>query len=313
MLDFTSLRHFLALVETGSFSKAAKRLFVTQPAVSHQIRELEKLLGVRLLTRGHGQIELTEPGKYLHEFCSDLFVRLAEAENRVADLRETVRGTLRIGTPMGLLDGWLLAELVSFHSVHPDIEYQIIVGTDETMRELLVERRIDVALLLEGVSRHLLQLDHSPIFEEEYLLLTSGTVPGAPGAASLKRGRKPVAPLDLEALPFIVYQEHDFMLNHWLEANAGQKRPITIRHIVNHIAGIVAFVAAGLGVAVLPRHAVGRELAGGTLREIPPPVRRVTNVFHLAYKKQRFLPLKTRMLADWLRRASNLAPTETIP
>lgn len=293
MLDFTSLRHFLALVEAGSFSKAAQRLFVTQPAVSHQIRELEKQLGVRLVTRGHGTIDLTEPGKYLYEFCQDLFVRLAEAETRVADLRESVSGTLRIGTPMGLLDGWLLPELASFHAAHPDIEYQIIVGTDETMRELLVERRIDVALLLEGVSRHLLQLDHSPIYQEEYLLLTR------PG---VKRGRK----LDIETLPFIVYQEHDFMLNAWLEANGGAKQPIMIRHIVNHIPGIVAFVQAGLGVAVLPRHAVHRELSSGTLQEIPPPSQRVTNLFHLAYKKQRFLPLKVRTLADWLRRASNL-------
>lgn len=293
MLDFTSLRHFLALVEAGSFSKAAQRLFVTQPAVSHQIRELERQLGVRLVTRGHGTIDLTEPGKYLYEFCQDLFVRLAEAETRVADLRESVSGTLRIGTPMGLLDGWLLPELASFHAAHPDIEYQIIVGTDETMRELLVERRIDVALLLEGVSRHLLQLDHSPIYEEEYLLLSR------PG---VKRAKK----LEVSTLPFIVYQEHDFMLNAWLEANGGAKQPITIRHIINHIPGIVAFVQAGLGVAVLPRHAVHRELSSGTLQEIPPPSQRVTNLFHLAYKKQRFLPLKVRTLADWLRRASNL-------
>lgn len=306
MLDFTSLKHFLALVEAGSFSKAAQRLFVTQPAVSHQIRELEKTLGVRLIIRGHGQIELTEPGKYLYEFCQDLFVKLAEAETRVADLRESVSGSVRIGTPMGLLDGWLLPELVSFHAAHPDIEYQIIVGTDETMRDLLVERRIDVALLLEGVSRHLLQLDHCPIYSEEYLLLTSGTAPAAPGHASVRRGRKPAAPVELSTLPFIVYQEHDFMLNAWLEANGGAKQPITIKHIVNHVPGIVAFVQAGLGVTVLPRHAVHQELEAGTLAEIPPPVQRVTNLFHLAYKKQRYLPLKTRTLADWLRKASNL-------
>ena len=293
MLDFTSLRHFQALVEAGNFSKAARALFVTQPAVSHQIRGLEKLLGVKLLTRGHGQIELTDPGKYLYEFCQDLFVRLEEAENRIADLRATVRGTVRIGAPMGLLDGWLTPLLVGFHAEHPELEYQVIVGTDETLRELLVERRLDVALLLEGVSRHLQLLDHRPIFEEEYLLLASPT---------FKRRRA----LDLASLPFIVYQEHDFMLNHWLAVNAPKKRTIAIRHIVNHVGGIVDFVQGGLGVAVLPRHAVRQELASGALAEIPPPVARVKNSFHLAYKKQRFLPLKIRLLAEWLARASNL-------
>jgi DNA-binding transcriptional LysR family regulator len=297
MLDFTSLRHFLALVEAGSFSKAAQRLFVTQPAVSHQIRELEKQLGLRLVSRGHGQIELTDPGKYLYEFCQDLFVKLEEAESRIQDLRATVRGTIRIGTPMGVLDGWLLPLLVGFHAAHPDVEYQIVVGTDETMRELLIERRIDVALLLEGVSRHLQQLDHMPIFQEEYMLLSSG--------ATHKPRARP-RPLEISELPFIVYQEHDFMLNHWLAANTKKRAPIQIRHILNHIPGIISFVKAGLGVAVLPRHAVRAELADGSLVELPPPVRRVTNMFHLAYKKQRFLPLKIRMLAEWLQKASNL-------
>jgi DNA-binding transcriptional LysR family regulator len=308
MLDFTSLRHFLALVEAGSFSKAAHRLFVTQPAVSHQIRGLERQLGLRLITRARSGVELTDPGKLVYEMCQDLFGRLEEAEARVQDLEQAVRGAIRLGTPMGILDGWLLPQLVGFRNAHPEVEYQIVVGSDETLRDLLVERRIDVALLLEGASRHLAQLDHAPIFQEEYMLLASGREgPPAPAAKAPAGPSAGGGGPRLAGLPFIVYQEHDFMLNQWLAANMPRARhPITIRHIINHVPGMIEFVKAGLGVAVLPRHAVVSELAAGDLVEIRPPVRRVMNRFHLAYRKQRFLPLKIRSLAEWLAKASNL-------
>lgn len=293
MLELTALRHFRAVAEARNFSRAAEKLFVTQPAVSHQIRLLERTLGVRLFERTRGAVELTEAGRTLDEFCLDLFARLTEAETRVRNLQQKVEGPIACASPAGITDGWLVPELVKFQKQHPAIDYRIVTAADETVRQLVLDRRVDFGIVLERVQVPGSALLHVPVFEEEYVLV----VPGSPG----RKRPPPMAGDVVFSRSFVIVEESDFMLERWLAVNyPGRAKEIRVRHVANHIPAILAMVQAGLGVAVLPRHSVARAIRSGRLAEVVPPASNVRNRFVLAYREQEPMPLKLRSIVGHL-------------
>ncbi|MBI3890205.1 MAG: LysR family transcriptional regulator, partial [Candidatus Wallbacteria bacterium] len=279
MLELTALRHFMAVAETRSFSRAAKKLFVTQPAVSHQIRGLERTLGVPLFRRDPGVVGLTDAGRYLQEFCSGLFTSLAGVETTLSNLKQSIQGTVRCACPSGLADAWLLPRLIAFHKQNPRVDYRITVGRDEAVRKVLLERQVDFAIVLDRIAAGGASLKHLPVFQEEYVLL----VPGGSG-----RKRRPPRAADVVfRRPFVVVEENDYMVRRWLDVNYPERAgDIRIGHVANHIPAVIALVKAGLGMGVLPRHAVVDALASGQVTEVAPPKSNVTNRFFLAYREQ---------------------------
>ncbi|MBI4870173.1 MAG: LysR family transcriptional regulator [Candidatus Riflebacteria bacterium] len=301
MLDFTALRHFLAVAETRSFSRAAQKLFVTQPAVSHQIRRLEKDLGLRLFERHPDQAVLTDPGLFLQQFCIDLFNRLGEAEARVRSSVHAVEGTVRLACPTGLADCWLIPELIKFRKAHPAVDYRVWMGPDEFIRSRLEDRRLDLAIIVQAITETGQRLVQTPIYTEEYVLF----VPGGSG-----RQRQPPPADDVVfTRPFVVFEENDYMLRRWLEENyPGRAGDVRIGHVVNHFPALIAMVKAGLGVAVLPRHTVRRALDHGELTEVPAPKANPLNRFSLAYHRQEPMSPKLEKLVAHLGAAAQVAP-----
>lgn len=98
--DFSALRSFITVVETGSFAKAAEQLDVSTAAISRRIAALEGLLGSQLIARTTRRLDLTDAGKLFYEDTLNIFQMLDEADERVRVGRETVKGILRIATPL---------------------------------------------------------------------------------------------------------------------------------------------------------------------------------------------------------------------
>ncbi|MBI2944869.1 MAG: LysR family transcriptional regulator [Candidatus Wallbacteria bacterium] len=295
MLELNALRHFMAVAESRSFSRAARKLFVTQPAVSHQIRGLERSLGVALFQRNPGTVALTDAGRYLQEFCIDLFGRLTEVETTLKNLQKSIQGTLRCASPSGIADTWLLPRLIAFQKANPRVDYRVTVGRDESVRNLLQERQVDFGIVLDRIAAAGTGLKHIPVFEEEYVLL----VPGGSG----RKRRPPKADDVVFRRPFVVVEENDYMLKRWLDVNYPDRAgEIRIGHVVNHIPAIITMVKAGLGMGVLPRHAVVDAIESGQVSEVSPPKSNVTNRFFLVYREQHPMPYTLGQAVEFLAR-----------
>ncbi|KAA3400245.1 LysR family transcriptional regulator, partial [Akkermansia muciniphila] len=145
-MDTKLLRNFIAIVEQGSMTAAAKKLYVAQPALSNQLRVLEKELGARLLERTSRRQELTPAGQALYRQAK-LMVSLENAvKQEVRDQRDGAAGTLRIAlnpsTAITLLDGWLL----EFAQCCPNVRYELYEVDSFEVVKLLESGVVDVGV-----------------------------------------------------------------------------------------------------------------------------------------------------------------------
>lgn len=134
---------FVRVVEARSFAAAAQALGVTPSGVSKSIARLEARLGTRLLHRTTRSLNLTEAGQAFYGRCRDIMSRLADAESELAASRGTIRGRLRIDTPVALGRVLIVAPLVKFAQAHPDLTLQVSLS-DRVVD--LVDEGVDVAI-----------------------------------------------------------------------------------------------------------------------------------------------------------------------
>src|SRR5512140_3581765 len=121
-LDLAHLRTFLAVVQAGGFSAAARRLHRTQSAVSHAVRRLEDSVKVRLLDRRGREVRLTEEGKRLHRACELVFATLDAAQEELREGRGRIEGRIRLGATVEFGCSVLMHNIQAFLTAHPGIE-----------------------------------------------------------------------------------------------------------------------------------------------------------------------------------------------
>ena len=143
---YTELRAFHAVTETGSFSRAAQALQVSQPTVSAQVRELEHRYSVQLFERRSRGVETTEIGLRLRAVTSRLFASESQAEELLAEAEGLSYGRLRIGADSPYL---VVPLLGTFKRRHPGIQFSITFGNSQALLTALMERQVDVAVLPE--------------------------------------------------------------------------------------------------------------------------------------------------------------------
>lgn len=146
-MDFAFYRNFITVVETGSISTAAKKLDIVQPALSAQIKTLEKAYGVQLLKmqRGKRHIELTEAGEAFLQQARSLCAAEDKLTLTMQSFSQRAVGTLRFGVSHVRTDYFLRQYLIPFANTHPDISYQFLDATVEQQQEQLKEGNIDFA------------------------------------------------------------------------------------------------------------------------------------------------------------------------
>ncbi len=140
-------RVFYAVAETGSFSEAAKRLFITQSAVSQQIRLLENELGVLLFSRGRKGAKLTSHGELLASYVKRSLDEINNAENLFMNMKSLDEGSLRIGAGDTITRYYLLSKLDQFHTKYPGIKIEIVNRVTSEALSQLLSGKIDVAFV----------------------------------------------------------------------------------------------------------------------------------------------------------------------
>src|SRR5499433_3369453 len=140
-MDTRQLQAFVAVVERRSFSQAAERLGVTQPAVSLQVRALEKRLGTQLLDRSGRRVEPTEAGLRLYRGAQRMLALEEQLLDELAEPDAPLRGTLEIGASTGPAAIVLPLLLCEFQQVNPELRVELSVSDTQSVVELVADRR----------------------------------------------------------------------------------------------------------------------------------------------------------------------------
>jgi len=145
-MDLRQIRYFVGVVQCGSFTAAAKKLHVAQPALSLQISKLEQSLGELLLNRHSRGVGLTEAGERLYAHARQILDHLEQARIEVTVFKGPIRGQVRIGMPHSVGDLIAIRVLLHARELHPGLQISMIDRMSEDLNVLLLEGELDICL-----------------------------------------------------------------------------------------------------------------------------------------------------------------------
>lgn len=252
-MDIRQLRYFLAIVEHGSFTRAARGLNVAQPALSLHVRNMEDALGTRLLERSRSGVTPTEAGALLARRASALLDDLARTQDDIRTLDADPAGVVRIGLS-GTISGIVALPLIqAARTQYPRIKLTIAEAMSGFLADWLSDGRVDIAVLYEASRER--GVVSEPLVEEELVVLWPGDThcPEEMGLAGLRD------------VPMVVPSGAHGLRAH-IDAALGDVgiAPNVAIEIDSYI-NIKRLVMAGFGASILPRHAVLDEVQAGTL------------------------------------------------
>lgn len=264
--NLRTLRYFLVLAEELHFGRAAKRLNMSQPPLSQQIRQLEDSLGCPLFSRSHHNVELTTAGHVFREQVPAIFAQLEKAVTVARQTAAGQVGRLEIGIISSSLVGVVPAALERFRECYPDTQWTLHELPPNQQIEGLLEKRIDICLF-RMPPRHE-GLHQEMIMEEELMIALPHAHPLA-ACASLDLA-------DLRDQPFVMFGLQKSRFADFLYASCVKAGFVPqIRQQVVEVQTLLSLVGANMGVALLP--ASMRQLAqrNVTFRTITPPLPRI--------------------------------------
>ena len=258
ILEVRHLRALEAISSEGSVSKAAARLHLTQPAVSHALRSLEERLGVRLFERRKNGMVPTPQGERLLRTASSVLGELEQVERELVGRRDGELHILRMATQCYSCYHWLPGVLRLFMRRFPEIDVEIVPGAARRTAEALAAGELDIAIVTSG--------DPLPgavietLFSDEMVAIT------APHHELARRTHLEAS--DFADQHLVVHPDSDTSFFFTEVLNPAGVRPSRVSEFPLTEA-VVQTVKAGLGVSVAPRWAVAPELAAGNLRAVP--------------------------------------------
>jgi DNA-binding transcriptional LysR family regulator len=257
-MDTRQLAAFCAVVELHSFSQAAERLGVTQPAVSMQIRALEERFGHRLLDRSGRRVEPTEAGQRLYRGAQRLIALEEQLLDEVTGVEEgELRGRLEIGSSTGPGDHMLPLLLCEFQRHAPGVTIALSIFDTQTVVERVAERELELGFV--GAARKHRGVVFEPFFRDDVVLACTSDHHFAGRTITLE---------ELRSEPLIVMQEGGGvrqLLEDELRQHGVRLRDLDVRLELGLQESVRSAVVAGYGVAFISHSAIEAELAARQL------------------------------------------------
>lgn len=274
------LQVFHAVARHLSFTKAAETLHMTQPAVTFQIRQLEEYFNTRLFDRTHNRISLTDAGSKVYEYADRIFELYGEMENAVRELTGEISGALTIGASTTIAEYMLPTLLGDFKKRYPEVTIHLKVSNSEGIVSMVENNAIDLGVVESPVGNKNLVVETCKRDQ-----LVAIVPPGHPlqdaGAITLS---------ELLVFPFICREEGSGtreVINDYLNHLPDCSSVLKITMELGSPEAVKGAVEAGMGVSVVSRATIQKELRLGTLVELnlDPPLDRP---FSFVHQKQKF-------------------------
>lgn len=270
-----NLKIFVTVVEQKHFSRAAKLLNLSQPNVSLHIRNLENEFDTILIHRSPKSVKVTEEGEILYHRAKKILALYEEAKDQINDRKNVVQGTLKIGASFTIGEYILPRILAEFANEHPKVKVEVTVGNTEEVVEKVRGNHLEIGLI-EGEA-HFQDLIVEPFMEDEMIII-------APPTHTLAQ-MKMIKPEMLQNQVWI-----------WRESGSGTRAysdqlihelNLQIEHffIFSSSQGIKEAVSAGLGIAMISRWTVRKELATGEIVKLNINNKKFTRDFSIIEHK----------------------------
>lgn len=273
------LQVFHTVARLLSFTKAAETLHMTQPAVTFQVRQLEEYFNTRLFDRTHNRISLTEAGAVVYRFADRIFELYGEMENSVRAMTGEIAGAVTIGASTTVAEYMLPALLGDFKHKYPDVNIHLKVSNTEGIVQMVENNVIDLGVVEAPVANKNLVVEQC---RPDHLVAV--LPPNHPEVS------KPSLTIqDLVKYPFICREEGSGtreVINEYLRST-DETCQLDISMELGSPEAVKGAVEAGMGISVVSRATIQKELKLGTLVaiDLDPPMERP---FSFVHQKQKF-------------------------
>jgi DNA-binding transcriptional LysR family regulator len=281
-MNIEHLKTFQDIVRLGSFSEAARKLGVSQPAVSFQVQKLEQELGIRLIDRSQRTITLTQAGQRLLRFAENVAAEREKLGKDLDQLREDISGDLHIAASTIPGEFLLPSLLAEFKKRHPAVTIRLDVSDSLTVINSIRDNSREIGFC--GIPSEGKDLASFKISGDEIVLIV---FPGHPFTRKTE-----VTPEELEGEP-LIFREATSGTQRSLENLLARAGIDTSKWVPNMVLGssqsVVSAVAAGAGIAFVSNLAIKNALAQGIVRQVNVRGLRLVRDFYCVYRQERIV------------------------
>ncbi len=256
------LQVFHAVARHGSFTRAAEALFMTQPAVTFQIKQLEEQFNTRLFDRGHGRVTLTSAGELVMAYAERILGLSEELESRVSELTDELSGILHLGTSTTIASYWLPHLLEGFKRRYPRVIPRVSVGNSQLIETRVMDRNLDVGLI--EIITEQPTLDRRSAGRDELQLIVPPDHPLA-GARSVRAEQLVSYPL-LHREPGNAIRD---LVDQFFAAAGIPFEDLNVAAELGSLSAVKHLAAQGFGVAIASAAAIRRAVEAGRLVGVP--------------------------------------------
>ncbi len=262
-MNLQQLTTFCAVLSEGSMTAAADKLFLTQPAVSQQIRNLEEELGVELLVRGVRQVKSTIQGQMLYDYAKRILFLTQQAEVSIRAMSQEISGDLRIGT-LNSIGLYMISPIIGMFLKHNSrLRIKLVYGTGDKIISEMRSKNINIAILPDLKKEYGIEFEHFEkrfLFKDEMWLVGSGRDTSLPSNVDLGHlGSRPLVSFAEKYPSFRMSIEKKFH-------EVGVDPEVVFES--DNVGTLKRVIESGLGWGFLPAHSIRKQVKTNRLTQI---------------------------------------------
>ncbi len=259
-MELRQLRYFVAIVDHGSLSRAARVLHIVQPALTQQVQQLEEELGASLLHRSAQGMQATDAGKIFYQHALAILKQVADAKSAVNQSTDKPSGTVALGIPQSASGALAFPLLTAVRAAYPDIVFQLTEELTGNLTEQLASGRLNLAILFDD--GQLGKFNTKPLVEEQMMYITRANSQFACKRKSINLDKVIQAPLILPSIQHGVRPRIEQVVRE-------QGRQIENVIDITSIAILKSAILADMGATILPVSPLLAEIERGEMRACP--------------------------------------------
>jgi DNA-binding transcriptional LysR family regulator len=290
-MNLNQLRTFSFAVKYGSFSAAAEALFVTQPAVTKQIQQLQAALGVKLLNRFGKKMVLTDAGEALYDFADKIFQIENQAEESLRDFQQRKSGRLRVHASESFGAYYLPFAIHLFRRRYPRIHIAVTIFTHEQIVENTIRLENDLGFISSPVEHKKLVMEE--ILEDRLILIVPPSHPFA--------RKKVLDPWELEGQSIIMHEKGSASRNIVDEFISRNNLYVSVTLELSNNEAIKRAVEQGLGLSLISENVVREEIERKKLKPVPIADPTLKRKYFLIYHKDKYLSQPFQMFLSMVK------------
>ncbi len=292
MISLRQIKAFVTVAESKSFTKAAKILYMTQPAVSAQIKALEERLAVQLMERNDKTIVMTEAGEILYDEAQRILTLYSGLIEAIDELRGVRRGRLFLAAST-IPGEYILPKIIGeFSRIYPEVELALKIADTGMVAEQLIKKTVDIGVIGAPVKNDALCLEE---FMKDELIIVS-----APSRAD---GNKEISLEELVEMDLVLREPESgtrMIFYEKLKENGIDPKKLRVVMELGSTRAVITAVESGLGLSIISRLAAQDALQLGKIREIKMKGTGFQRVLYLAWNKNKYQSYSVKAFLKFL-------------